>query len=243
MSSEAVDMSLDDIIKNKPKRRPGRGGRRGGSVRGSTAGNANPNAGSAARARYSGAAPASNGAVQHALATPAAGTKQPDSTKIIVSNLPQDVNEAQIKELFSSTVGALKEVNLHFDSNGKSKGVAFVTFSKKGDANKAYGSYNNRLIDGKRPMKIEIVLEPPPPPTLAQRVGAPAAQPKVAAAPAANGNASAAPKKAPGRGRSGRGRGGKKRGPDRPTKSLADLDAEMEDYTQTTDGAPVAAVV
>ncbi|KAI9509311.1 hypothetical protein F5148DRAFT_772189 [Russula earlei] len=68
--------------------------------------------------------------------------------KIVVSNLPPDVNEAQVKELFQTTVGPLREVNLHYDANGRSKGVASVVFQKKGDGNKAYQQYNNRLIDG-----------------------------------------------------------------------------------------------
>lgn len=53
-----------------------------------------------------------------------------------------------VQELFSSTVGPLRDVTLHYDSNGKSKGTASVQFSKKGDGNKAYAQYNNRLIDG-----------------------------------------------------------------------------------------------
>jgi THO complex subunit 4 len=53
-----------------------------------------------------------------------------------------------IQELFQTTVGPLREVNLHYDANGRSKGVASVIFQKKGDGNKAYQQYNNRLIDG-----------------------------------------------------------------------------------------------
>jgi THO complex subunit 4 len=87
--------------------------------------------------------------------------------KIIVSNLPADVNEVQIKvnscgslvsmamlltakkkELFHSTVGPLRDVTLHHDSAGRSKGVAAIHFQRKGDGTKAYQQYNNRLIDG-----------------------------------------------------------------------------------------------
>jgi len=79
----------------------------------------------------------------------AVATVQPSPTdKIIVSNLPIDVNEAQIKELFSQTVGPLKEVTLHYDHTGRSKGVAAVHFQRKGDGTKAFQQYNNRLIDG-----------------------------------------------------------------------------------------------
>ena len=85
----------------------------------------------------------------------------------MVSNLPTDVNETQIRvsfifeafcrpssspsrlqELFTTTVGPLRDVTLHYDSRGVSKGVASVTFNRKGDGSKAYQQYNNRLIDG-----------------------------------------------------------------------------------------------
>ena len=52
------------------------------------------------------------------------------------------------QELFISTVGPLRDVNLHYDAKGNSKGSASVSFSRKGDGNKAFSQYNNRLIDG-----------------------------------------------------------------------------------------------
>ncbi|KAF7763573.1 hypothetical protein Agabi119p4_8110 [Agaricus bisporus var. burnettii] len=151
--------------------------------------------------------------------------------KIIVSNLPADVNEGQIKELFASTVGPTKEVHLNYDASGRSKGIAAVTFSKKGDANRAYTQYHNRLIDGKRPMKIEIVFDPSRSVSLASRV---------APAPVSNGTQVAKTTTAGGGGggRGRRPRRGQKRG-ERPQKSAADLDAEMEDYTASN--APAAA--
>lgn len=78
------------------------------------------------------------------VATPAA----PISNKIIVSNLPPDVKEPEFKELFSKTIGPVKEAALNFDSKGKSKGVGSVVFQKKEDAAKAVKTYHNRLIDG-----------------------------------------------------------------------------------------------
>jgi len=52
------------------------------------------------------------------------------------------------QELFSQTIGPLRKVNLHYDAQGRSKGVAYVHFSRRGDGRKAYEQYNNRLIDG-----------------------------------------------------------------------------------------------
>ncbi|PCH35064.1 hypothetical protein WOLCODRAFT_27614 [Wolfiporia cocos MD-104 SS10] len=162
---------------------------------------------------------------------PAPAASQQPADKIIVSNLPPDVNEAQVKELFHATVGPLRDVTLHYDSTGRSKGVAAVHFQRRGDGTKAFQQYNNRLIDGKRPMKIEIVVDPTrpaPPASLASRV-APA---PVAAAPTEGVRNGGRPRR--GRG----GGGGVRRKNERPAKSAADLDAEMEDYT--ANNAPTA---
>ncbi|KAI0792301.1 hypothetical protein C8Q75DRAFT_842363 [Abortiporus biennis] len=209
-----MDKTLDEIISTRPKGIRRTSSRRGGKsqVLG------NRGAAPATRAR---AAPASNGA----KSAPA------PADKIIVSNLPPDVNEAQVKELFSQTVGPLKDVTLHYDAQGRSKGLASVQFQRKGDGTKAYAQYNNRLIDGKRPMKIEIVVDP-------SRPAAPASlASRVAPAPAAA--APAAQPRTGGRPRRGRGGGGPRRKNERPQKSAADLDAEMEDYTASS-AAPAA---
>ncbi|KAG8924533.1 hypothetical protein FRC02_010362, partial [Tulasnella sp. 418] len=139
----------------------------------------------------------------------------------------------EIKELFVSTIGPLREVALHFDSHGKSKGMATVVFQKAGDATKAVTQYNNRLIDGTRRMKVELVLEAgkaPTIPTLSQRV-APA---KAAATAPAEGQAKAAPAKK----KSQKRRRGAPRAKAAPV-TVADLDAQMEDYTAA--GHPAAA--
>ncbi|KAG1748315.1 uncharacterized protein EDB91DRAFT_1235683 [Suillus paluster] len=218
-----MDKSLDEVIASRPK-----GARRGGAGR---------RAGASAKAQVlgtTGAHPATRAATTGAIKAAGTTPAQP-ADKIIVSNLPTDVNEVQIKDLFHSTVGPLRDVTLHYDSAGRSKGVAAVQFQRKGDGTKAYQQYNNRLIDGKRPMKIEIVVDPArpaPPASLVSRVApAPSA---AAAAPEARGARPAA------RGaRRGRGRGRKAN--ERPQKSVADLDAEMEDYTASSAVAPAAA--
>ncbi|EKM57640.1 uncharacterized protein PHACADRAFT_251375 [Phanerochaete carnosa HHB-10118-sp] len=218
-----MDKSLDEIIAT---RRTRRAPPRRQSVKTQVLGTANS---PVTRSR---AAPAANGA----KATPTSTTPQP-ADKIIVSNLPPDVNEVQIRELFQTTVGPLRDVTLHYDNKGASKGVAAVQFSRKGDGTKAYQQYNNRLIDGKRPMKIEIVVDPTrvaPAASLAARVAPP---------PAAPAPAMAAIESVPrtgGRPRRGRGGGGGgRRKIDRPAKTAADLDAEMEDYTAAS-AAPAA---
>ncbi|TFY50796.1 hypothetical protein EVJ58_g10888 [Rhodofomes roseus] len=88
-----------------------------------------------------------------------------------------------------------------------------------------------------RPMKIEIVLDPSrpaPPASLAARV-APA---PAAAAPADGARGGGRPRRGRGGGSGGGGGGGGRRKNERPNKSVADLDAEMEDYTASN--APAA---
>ena len=63
-------------------------------------------------------------------------------SKIIVSNLPPDVTENQIRELFFTTVGHVTRVILSYDSRGASKGTAQVEFKRNEDATKAFQQYN-----------------------------------------------------------------------------------------------------
>ena len=213
MSAE-LDKSLDQIMATRPKNNR-RGSRRASAPASTTA-----------RQRYATDVPASKRGA--APASTAGSPAQANAQKIMVSGLPPDVNEEQIKELFTSTVGPLSSVQLNFDAQARSKGTATVIFQKRGDANKAFAQYNNRLIDGKRPMKIEIVMDPTkvPPPSLVSRV-APAPEAKQTPKAAASGTEKAKIGKPNARGGRGRRRKG---GNDRPAKSAADLDAEMEVY-------------
>ncbi|KAL4257580.1 ALYREF mRNA export adapter [Pleurotus pulmonarius] len=216
-----MDKSLDEIISTRP-RNARRGSRRGSSGRAQILGT-------------SGVSPSTRARAAPAAKVSAVATQPQVSDRIMVSNLPQDVNEAQIKDLFHSTVGPLRDVQLYFDHSGRSKGMAQVHFQRKGDGNKAFAQYNNRLIDGKRPMKIEIVVDPSrpaAPPSLAARV---------APAPVANNAVQAAAPRPRGARRARGGRVGGARKNERPAKSVADLDAEMEDYTSANAPAPVAA--
>lgn len=103
-----------------------------------------------------------------------------------------------------------------------------MEFQRGPDAEKAYKQYNNRIIDGKNSMRVEVVVDPSR--TAAAAI---AAQPRGAVvAPVA---AAAAARRQRGGAAGGRGgRGGPRRGggaggrEKRPKKSLEDLDAEME---------------
>ncbi|PIA39012.1 hypothetical protein AQUCO_02700296v1 [Aquilegia coerulea] len=179
--SSALDMSLEDLIKNNKKTGGGggggsRGGRGGG--RGSSGPGPNRrfnNRGANRTTPYSLGKPiqAPETAWQHdmftdpvalaAAATAAAfpgqvagrGSAIETGTKLYISNLDYGVSNEDIKELFSE-VGDLKRYSIHYDRSGRSKGTAEVVFSRRSDAAAAVKRYNNVQLDGK-PMKIEIV--------------------------------------------------------------------------------------
>ncbi|CAD6916930.1 unnamed protein product [Tilletia controversa] len=240
--SSKLDQSLSDIIASKPKTRAGgnRGGRGGGAAAagGRKRGSASTNN---AKSQAVGAA-APRGTARNSQKPPVVipgrlppGQKD-NGSKVIVSNLPLDVTENQVKELFSSTIGPLKRVIMSFRANGQSTGNCTVEFQRAEDGNRAYNQYNNRLIDGKRQLRIEVVVDP-----------AKAAAQLVQVAPQVARGAGPTRGGAAGRGRNGAGgRGGaagassKPKRAARPAKSAEDLDAEMEDYAKNAD-KPAAA--
>ncbi|KAF4461446.1 mRNA export mlo3, partial [Fusarium albosuccineum] len=162
---------------------------------------------------------------------PTKATPSSSDSKIIVSNLPKDVSEQQIKEYFVQSVGPIKRVELSYGPNSQSRGIANVTFHKSDGASKAFQKLNGLLVDN-RPIKIEIVVGAaqadkviPAVKTLAERTTQPKAQPKSAAADKHNaGAAKGGPAKAAAN-KKRRGRNG------RPAKKTQEeLDSEMNDY-------------
>ncbi|OVA18314.1 RNA recognition motif domain [Macleaya cordata] len=243
--SSALDMSLDDLIKNNKKSGGGGGGGGRGRGRGSGPGPARrfPNRGANRTTPYSmGKAPDS--AWQHDMFTDQAAVFSAQGggggggggrasaietgTKLYISNLDYGVSNEDIKELFSE-VGDLKRYSIHYDRSGRSKGTAEVVFSRRPDAAAAFKRYNNVQLDGK-PMKIEIV---------GTNIVTPAARPPTNGI---LGNPHGAPRSTQGRGGavartrgggaggrgSGRGRG-RGRGRGEPV-SADDLDADLEKY-------------
>jgi THO complex subunit 4 len=87
--------------------------------------------------------------------TPAKGAGIVGESKIMVSNLPKDVSEAQIKEYFQTAVGNVKKVDLSYGPNGQSRGMAHVTFHHADGASKAFSTLNGLLIDN-RPVKVSV---------------------------------------------------------------------------------------
>ncbi|KAI5842876.1 hypothetical protein DFP73DRAFT_87134 [Morchella snyderi] len=152
--SSKLDQSLDEILAERP--RVGAAGRRG-----ARSGNA-PAGGIRKRPQRAAAQKASATITQNATKTvPTGPSGKVAGSKIIVSNLPYDVDEAMIKEYFT-----------------KSRGIATVEFSRASDAATAVQKYNGVEVD-KRPMKVELVVDPTAPASFADRIGAPKQVPLV----------------------------------------------------------------
>ena len=73
--------------------------------------------------------------------------------KVYVGNLPFNVDDEKLRELFSS-FGEIAEVQVIKDKfSGRSKGFGFVTFASKEDAEKAIAKMNDKEVEG-RTLKV-----------------------------------------------------------------------------------------
>ncbi|KAL8047027.1 hypothetical protein ABFX02_08G211800 [Erythranthe guttata] len=174
----SLDMSLDDMIKNRKtidkagrgNGRPRRGRGAAGPSRGGPIGgrssfgaprrnplgvNARPSPYKIAKSfRRTKNLPWQNGLFEDGLK--AAGLSGLDAgTKLSISNLDVGVSNEDIRELFAE-IGELIRYAIHFDRNGRPSGSAEVVFARRSDAFQALKRYNNVQLDGK-PMKIEII--------------------------------------------------------------------------------------
>jgi len=213
--SGKLDQSLDEILSTRknnatrPKRRVPNAARTKGAA---------PIGG----VRKNNGKPGAKRAVETRNAEPKSLAGQ--DAKIAVSNLPLDATEAMIKEYFSKSIGPIKKVIVTYGPNGQSRGMCTIIFAKPGAANQAFQQLNGTMVD-KRPLKIEVVVDPTRAPTaaapasLAARVTQTKPQPKKA-------NAAKPVKQAEQKDRVQRGRNA-----GRPKKKTAEeLDAEMTDY-------------
>ncbi|KAI0346681.1 hypothetical protein BDW22DRAFT_1352844 [Trametopsis cervina] len=89
------------------------------------------------------------------------GVKARLNSKILLSELPMDVTPDEVVTLFDKTVGPVKEdaTFIIHNNKGGSRGMAIVTFQREGDAYAARAKYNGKLIDGRKPIKIEIIKD------------------------------------------------------------------------------------
>ncbi|KAK2066064.1 hypothetical protein LY76DRAFT_678776 [Colletotrichum caudatum] len=241
--SGKLDQSLDEILSTQ---RRSAGGRR--SQRRSTGGR--PAAAAPVGGVQKASKPARAAANKPNAAKPAQGT---GDSKVIVSNLPKDVNEQQIKEYFITSVGPIKRVEISYGPNSVSRGIANITFREPDGASKAFQKLNGLLVDN-RPIKIEIVVGAsqaanviPATKSLAERTTQPKAQPKSAANNKRNNTSNAANKGAAAPGARGK-KPERRARTGRPAKKTAEeLDSEMADYFESgtnaagENGAPASA--
>ncbi|OAX42449.1 hypothetical protein K503DRAFT_766807 [Rhizopogon vinicolor AM-OR11-026] len=184
-------------------------------------------------------------------------------SKILLSRLPPDVGEPDVEELFRRTVGPLKECFLICNTQGRSKGMAVITFQRPGDAAAARARYDGKLIDGRRPIKIEIIIDsdtdvgPAPAPAVpsllgrigkaagAPQSGLPAPQSRILnknVSPATPHKISVTPRTVQTGATNAVARRRKRKGPRRlnksnvTQKSRAQLDEDMEEYRAAADG-------
>uniref|UniRef100_A0A098E4K5 RRM domain-containing protein n=1 Tax=Gibberella zeae (strain ATCC MYA-4620 / CBS 123657 / FGSC 9075 / NRRL 31084 / PH-1) TaxID=229533 RepID=A0A098E4K5_GIBZE len=172
-------------------------------------------------ARGSGAKPA-----------PAKAAPTNSDSKIIVSNLPKDVSEQQIKDYFIQSVGPIKRVELVYGPNSQSRGVANVTFHKSDGASKAFQKLNGLLVDN-RPIKIVVGAAQadkviPTAKSLAERTSQPKAQAKAQPKSAAADKHNAGAAKGAAKGAANKKRRGRSSRPAKKTQE--ELDSEMADY-------------
>lgn len=216
---DKLSQSLDQILSERRKntRRP-RGGRRSAAGAKPTT---TPPVGGVKKVTKSDKKP-------EKAAVPTGPSGSSAESKILVSNLPMDVTETQIKDYFTQTIGPVKKVLLSYGPNGKSRGVATIIFPKPGSAAQAAKDLDGLKVDS-RPMRIEVLIgakeapAPPAPKSLGERVAQPKPATKDKPKPAG------ATKAAPGNKVGKKTKRGRNAGRGKP-KTAEELDAEMADY-------------
>jgi len=175
--------------------------------------------------------------------------------KISISNLDSEVTDGDVREIFQQ-VGRVMNAVVNYDSSGRSRGTAEVTFANAQIAAKAVQEYDRAEVDG-RPMFLTLMGGSS---SFASKVLLPRYQPRVQQRGNRGDRGGGRRKKGRGsddfvdvddvdssfpaqkefrpRGRRGRGggRGGRngRRRQKAPAKTAAELDKELEDYHKKT---------
>ncbi|KAI1190007.1 hypothetical protein F5B17DRAFT_389129 [Nemania serpens] len=183
-------------------------------------------------------------------------------TKIRVENLHYDLSESDLEGLFNK-IGPVSKLDLLYDRAGRSEGVAFVTYESRDDALDSIREFNGANAKG-QPIRMTIVTSAPRrnPFDTAQMPGRPLAE-RITRPRSLSPNARGTDRYVPEGGRRshsprsrrrGRRAGarredagettGRSTGRDgRPKKTQEELDAEMDDYFEKSNGNAAGAAV
>lgn len=194
-------------------------------------------------------ASAASSALQGGLVAGLLGNPLTSAKRVVVSNLPLDINEQAVRQYFSESVGKIRDVVGSYRGDGSPSGTYTITFDKSGAASRMFEKFHNQPIDGgKSRLSIQILLDPTAAQqnTLKGRIGGSAGSANAPPAAAsetgkkrrpvgkrAKAEASrplkAVKSKEPKKLAKSKGKGTAKK-PQKKTRSSADLDAEMSDY-------------
>lgn len=63
-----------------------------------------------------------------------------------------------LQQLFSKTVGPVKDAFIVYNSQARSKGMAVVSFQRSADAALARAKYNGKIVDGREYPVLNVTL-------------------------------------------------------------------------------------
>jgi len=85
-------------------------------------------------------------------------------SSIMVEGLPFDTTPYELEELFVQTVGYVTDSYLLYNDKGYPKGKGYVQFSHPEDGALARKKYHGRVIDGRSPIHVRLIVDVDPSP-------------------------------------------------------------------------------
>ncbi|CUA77536.1 hypothetical protein RSOLAG22IIIB_02551 [Rhizoctonia solani] len=82
---------------------------------------------------------------------------QQEGSKIYISHLPPDVDDVDVNQLLTETIGPVIYAFVVYDIRGMTKMSAVASFLDPAHAAKAVELYNGKVIDGKEPIRVEQI--------------------------------------------------------------------------------------
>ncbi|CAE6386211.1 unnamed protein product [Rhizoctonia solani] len=80
-----------------------------------------------------------------------------EGSKIYISHLPPDVDDLDVNQLLTETIGPVIYAFVVYDVRGMTKMSAVASFMDPAHAAKAVELYNGKVIDGKEPIRVEQI--------------------------------------------------------------------------------------